>query len=125
MAANAGVERLRATFKSVNDVVFGGENLLVIYLGALLILDGRMTIGMLFAFVAYKQQFVDKADRVRPPLPGDDRRRGARDDAGRSRAARAARVRFEYDITHCLAAARRRSVTRPCNPTRPLQERTP
>ena len=48
----------------MNDVVFGCENLLVIYLGALLILDGGMTIGMLFAFVAYKQQFVDKATRL-------------------------------------------------------------
>ncbi len=64
MAANAGVERLKATFKAINDVVFGAENLLVIYLGALLILDGRMTIGMLFAFIAYKQQFVDKATRL-------------------------------------------------------------
>jgi ATP-binding cassette subfamily B protein RaxB len=64
MAANARVERLKAVFKAMNDVVFGCENLLVIYLGALLILDQRMTIGMLFAFVAYKQQFVDKATRL-------------------------------------------------------------
>ena len=51
-------------FKAINDVVFGVENLAVIYLGALAVLDGRMTIGMLFAFIAYKQQFVDKAVRL-------------------------------------------------------------
>jgi ATP-binding cassette subfamily B protein RaxB len=64
MATNAGVERLKGGFKAINDVVFGVENLTVIYLGALAVLDGRMTIGMLFAFVAYKQQFVDKAVRL-------------------------------------------------------------
>jgi ATP-binding cassette subfamily B protein RaxB len=64
MATNASVERLKGGFKAMNDVVFGVENLAVIYLGALAVLDGRMTIGMLFAFVAYKQQFVDKAVRL-------------------------------------------------------------
>jgi ATP-binding cassette subfamily B protein RaxB len=64
MATNAGVERLKGGFKAINDVVFGVENLAVIYFGALAVLDGRMTIGMLFAFVAYKQQFVDKAVRL-------------------------------------------------------------
>ena len=64
VAANAGVEYLKGGFKAINDVVFGCENLAVIYLGALAILDGRMTIGMLFAFIAYKQQFIDKAVRL-------------------------------------------------------------
>jgi ATP-binding cassette subfamily B protein RaxB len=64
MTTNASVERLKGGFKAMNDVVFGAENLAVIYLGALAVLDGRMTIGMLFAFVAYKQQFVDKAVRL-------------------------------------------------------------
>ena len=34
MATNAGVERLKGGFKALNDVVFGCENLVVIYLGA-------------------------------------------------------------------------------------------
>ena len=55
---------LKGGFKAINDVVFGCENIAVIYLGALAILDGRMTIGMLFAFIAYKQQFIDKAVRL-------------------------------------------------------------
>jgi ATP-binding cassette subfamily B protein RaxB len=64
MATNAGVERLKGGFQAMNDVVFGCENLAVIYLGALAVLDGRMTIGMLFAFVAYKQQFIGRAVRL-------------------------------------------------------------
>ncbi len=64
MTANASVERLKSTFKAINDLVFGCENLAIVYLGALAALDGRMTIGMLFAFMSYKQQFIDKAVRL-------------------------------------------------------------
>lgn len=64
IAANATVEWLKGGFKTINDVVFGLENLTVIYLGALAVLDNRMTIGMLFALIAYKQQFIDKATRL-------------------------------------------------------------
>jgi ATP-binding cassette subfamily B protein RaxB len=64
ITANAGVERLRAGFRALNDLVFGCENLVVIYFGASAALDGSMTIGMLFAFIAYKQQFVDKSVRL-------------------------------------------------------------
>jgi ATP-binding cassette subfamily B protein RaxB len=64
MTANAGVERLKGAFRALNDFVFGCENLAVVYLGALAALDGTMTIGMLFAFMSYKQQFIDKAVRL-------------------------------------------------------------
>ena len=47
-----------------NDVLFGIENILVIYFGALAALDGRMSVGMLFAFISYKMQFADKAARL-------------------------------------------------------------
>ena len=43
--------------------MFGVENVLVIYLGATAVLNGGMSVGMLFAFMAYKTQFVDKAAR--------------------------------------------------------------
>ncbi|WP_298325237.1 peptidase domain-containing ABC transporter [Asticcacaulis sp.] len=54
-------------FSTANTFVFGVENLLVLWLGAKLIMDGMtaggassgagMTIGMLFAFISYKGQF--------------------------------------------------------------------
>ena len=40
------------------------ENVLTIFLGARLALDSPITVGMLFAFVAYKQQFLEKASRL-------------------------------------------------------------
>ena len=61
--ADAAVARLKAVFRSVNELVFGVENVLVIYLGASAVLNGGMSVGMLFAFMAYKMQFVDKAAR--------------------------------------------------------------
>jgi ATP-binding cassette subfamily B protein RaxB len=62
--AETSVGRLQAGFKAANDVLFGLENILVVYFGALAALDGRMTVGMLFAFVSYKGQFAEKAVRL-------------------------------------------------------------
>jgi ATP-binding cassette, subfamily B, bacterial CvaB/MchF/RaxB len=61
--ADASMARLKAGFRAANEMVFGIENILVIYLGASAVLNGGMSIGMLFAFMAYKTQFVDKAAR--------------------------------------------------------------
>ena len=61
--ADAAVARMKTVFRAVNELVFGIENVLVIYLGASSVLNGGMSIGMLFAFMAYKTQFVDKAAR--------------------------------------------------------------
>ncbi len=62
--AECSVGRLQAGYKAANDVLFGIENILVIYFGALAALDGRMSVGMLFAFTSYKMQFADKAARL-------------------------------------------------------------
>lgn len=59
--------RMSMWFSTANTFLFGAENLLVLWLGAKLIMDGMtnggassgagMTIGMLFAFISYKGQF--------------------------------------------------------------------
>jgi ATP-binding cassette subfamily B protein RaxB len=46
-------------FTTINKLLFGIENLVVIYLAALLVLEQSMTVGMLFAFISYKTRFVD------------------------------------------------------------------
>lgn len=53
--------RLQAGFSIVSGVVFGIENIVVVYLGAIAAINGSLTIGMLFAFVAYKQHLVKSA----------------------------------------------------------------
>jgi ATP-binding cassette, subfamily B, bacterial CvaB/MchF/RaxB len=56
---NAGirVQKLGIVFHALNGTLFGVENIVVVWLGGLLVLDGGFSIGMLFAFIAYKQQF--------------------------------------------------------------------
>ncbi len=71
---NAGLRsaKLGIALRGANGLLFGLENVLVVYLGAALVLDGRFSTGMLLAFVAYKRQFalrvsalIDKAFEVR------------------------------------------------------------
>ena len=50
-------QRLGLGFRSANSLVFGLERVAIVWLGAIAILDGGFSVGMLFAFVAYKEQF--------------------------------------------------------------------
>jgi len=63
-AVNADVrlERANIGFVAANNLLFGAENIIVIYLAARLALDNVFTVGMVFAFIAYKQQFISKAN---------------------------------------------------------------
>ncbi|RLA29316.1 MAG: peptidase domain-containing ABC transporter [Gammaproteobacteria bacterium] len=58
------VGKLRIGFNAANGLLFGIENTFIVYLGALLVVDASLTIGMLFAFMAYKRQFIDKASML-------------------------------------------------------------
>src|SRR5205807_8515020 len=59
--ADSSVNRIKQTFTAVNELLLGIENVTVICLSAHLALRGQITAGMIFAFILYKQQFVDKA----------------------------------------------------------------
>jgi ATP-binding cassette subfamily B protein RaxB len=50
-------QKLGLGFRSANGLVFGVERVAIVWLGALLILDSVFSVGMLFAFMAYKEQF--------------------------------------------------------------------
>lgn len=52
------------TYTSVNRLLFGIENIVVVYLAAKLVLDGSFSTGMLFAFIAYKIQFLERMARL-------------------------------------------------------------
>lgn len=58
--ANVRLGRLNIGFKTLNEFLFGIENIVTIYLGARLALGGNLTVGMLFAFISYKRYFIDK-----------------------------------------------------------------
>lgn len=56
---NAGLttQKLGLGFSLANGVLFGIQNILIIWLGATLVLEGNFTVGVLMAFMAYKGQF--------------------------------------------------------------------
>lgn len=51
------IQKLNISFKLMNGILFGLENIIVIWLGANLVLDGNFSVGVLVAFIAYKVQF--------------------------------------------------------------------
>lgn len=54
------VQQLSIAFRALNGILFGLENILVIWVGAGQVLDNMLSVGMLFAFIAYKQQFTSR-----------------------------------------------------------------
>lgn len=69
---DVAVQKLTLGFRSANGLVFGAERVAVVWVGALAVLDGAFSVGMLFAFMAYKEQFsarvaglIDKAIELR------------------------------------------------------------
>lgn len=53
--------KLGATQNAANVLIFGVENVIVVYLSIRAALDGGFSLGMVFAFLAYKAQFVQRA----------------------------------------------------------------
>ncbi len=51
------LQRLSIAFRAGNGLIFGLEGVLILWLGAHLVLDKALSIGMLIAFIAYKDQF--------------------------------------------------------------------
>lgn len=57
MNAHIATRKLDLMFGVMHKLVFGLERVAVIWVGALLVMDHRFSVGMLFAFFAYKEQF--------------------------------------------------------------------
>ncbi|ENU93604.1 hypothetical protein F971_00862 [Acinetobacter vivianii] len=51
------IQKINISFKLINGILFGLENIIVIGLGANLVLGGNFSVGILVAFIAYKVQF--------------------------------------------------------------------
>lgn len=57
MNANLAARKLELAMGVMHKLVFGLERIAVIWIGALLVMDRSFSVGMLFAFFAYKEQF--------------------------------------------------------------------
>ena len=63
---NAGVkvQNLAIIHRAANGLIFGLENVAVIWLAALLVMDGRFSVGMLFGFLAFKLLFITRVSNL-------------------------------------------------------------
>lgn len=65
-ATNADVEsrRLQLGFATAHRLLFGLERVAVVWLGAIAVMDQRLSLGMLFAFLAYREQFAQRCSTL-------------------------------------------------------------
>ena len=65
-AVNAQIKlgRLSAAFDAGGQLILAVERVVFVYLAIRMAMDGAFTVGMIFAFQAYKQQFLDAATRL-------------------------------------------------------------
>ena len=64
MNANIATRRLDLMFSVGHKLVFGLERIAIVWVGALLVMDHRFSVGMLFAFIAYKEQFATRVSAL-------------------------------------------------------------
>jgi ATP-binding cassette, subfamily B, bacterial CvaB/MchF/RaxB len=57
---NYRLGKWQISYSTINQLLFGVENTLVVYLAAWAVLEGNISVGMLFAFMAYKNQFTSR-----------------------------------------------------------------
>lgn len=55
--ANLRSQKMQLVYKQVNGILFGTENIAILFFGANMVINGNLSVGMLMAFIAYKSQF--------------------------------------------------------------------
>lgn len=55
--ADLHISKLSVSYQTANTLLFSGERIIVIWLAALAVLDNQFSVGMLIAFISYKDQF--------------------------------------------------------------------
>ncbi len=63
---NAGVkvQNIAILHRAANGLIFGLENVAVIWLAALLVIEGKFSVGMLFGFLAFKLLFLTRVNNL-------------------------------------------------------------
>ncbi len=62
--ADVRVQNLALLQRAGNVLIFGLENVMVIWLGAYAVLDGQFSVGMLFAFMLFKLLFLTRVNNL-------------------------------------------------------------
>lgn len=58
--AELRIAKLTVSYQTANTLLFSAERVIVIWLAALAVLDNKFSVGMLFAFISYKDQFSER-----------------------------------------------------------------
>ena len=64
MNADIATRKLELLFSVLHRLLFGVERVAVVWLGALLVMEQQFSVGMLFAFVAFKEQFTQRVSAL-------------------------------------------------------------
>ncbi|WP_226996497.1 peptidase domain-containing ABC transporter [Thalassotalea crassostreae] len=62
--AHIRVGRLSISFEFIKGLIFGIENIVLIYFAAMAVIANQLTLGMVLAFVAYKGQIIERFSNV-------------------------------------------------------------
>ena len=57
-------QKLDLLFRTANSILLGLLKIIVVWIGAIKILDGGFTVGLLIAFIAYKDQFLGRVSEL-------------------------------------------------------------
>jgi ATP-binding cassette subfamily B protein RaxB len=64
MNADITTRKLELLFSVLHRLLFGIERVAVVWVGAVLVIDQQLSVGMLFAFVAFKEQFSQRVSAL-------------------------------------------------------------
>ena len=64
MNAHIATRKLDLAFSVMHKLLFGLERIAMVWVGALLVMDHVFSVGMLFAFIAYKEQFAQRVSAL-------------------------------------------------------------
>lgn len=64
MNKNIRISQWQIGFDNANKLLFGIENIVIIYFAATSVMGNLMSVGMLFAFISYKQRFISSMDAL-------------------------------------------------------------
>jgi len=64
MNKGIGISRWNITYGAINGLLFGTANILVIYVAATAVMDSVISLGMLYAFISYKDRFTGSVQNL-------------------------------------------------------------
>lgn len=64
MNADIATRKLELLFAVLHRLLFGVERVAVVWIGALLVMNQQFSVGMLFAFIAFKEQFAQRVSSL-------------------------------------------------------------